>query len=282
VSARRALAVAVFLALVAAGVYLIVRPDHGADSRSDAGTTTANVVVERFTIESKLVRRSLEQIVVAPKGGGEGRPLLVLLHGYGSEPASFLRPAWLDALAKLGDRAPDLLLANGGVDSFYHNRADGRWADYVLDEAIPAAVRKLGADGSRVAIGGISMGGFGALDLAVHNVGVFCAVGGHSPAVWRTVDETPPGAFDDREDFERNDLIEIAYRSAQPFRRTQVWIDMGLEDSFVSAVALLADALLIGGQSVVLHAWPGSHNTFYWDHHARQYLRFYAEALERC
>jgi S-formylglutathione hydrolase FrmB len=51
---------------------------------------------------------------------------------------------------------------------------------------IPEVVKRFGADGRRVAIGGISMGGFGAYDIARLNPGRFCAVAGHSPALWRT------------------------------------------------------------------------------------------------
>jgi S-formylglutathione hydrolase FrmB len=48
---------------------------------------------------------------------------------------------------------------------------------------IPQVTRRFGTDRRRVAIGGISMGGFGAYDLARLNPGRFCAVGGHSPAL---------------------------------------------------------------------------------------------------
>jgi S-formylglutathione hydrolase FrmB len=54
----------------------------------------------------------------------------------------------------------------------------------VLDEVIPKALTVLHADPRRVAIGGISMGGFGAYDLARLDPGRFCAVGGHSAAIW--------------------------------------------------------------------------------------------------
>jgi S-formylglutathione hydrolase FrmB len=49
------------------------------------------------------------------------------------------------------------------------------------------------------------VGGFGAYDLARLNPGRFCAVGGHSPALWRSGGETAPGAVDDAEDFARHD-----------------------------------------------------------------------------
>ena len=51
------------------------------------------------------------------------------------------------------------------------------------------------------------MGGFGAYDIALQHPGRFCAVGGHSPALWFDGGETAPGAFDDAADFERNDVV---------------------------------------------------------------------------
>ena len=240
------------------------------------------VKVTHFTIKSTLVGRSLEEIVVAPKGGGDGRPLLVLLHGSGSSPDSYLTRYWFDALAKLGARAPDLLLVNGGDSSYYHDRADGRWGSYVLNEVIPAAIARLGADRGRIAIGGISMGGFGALRFGLQSRGRFCAVGGHSPAIWRTGGETFEGAFDDAEDFKRNDVIEMAAFRNQPLGDTRVWIDVGDQDPFVSADSELARVLRQHGQTITFHVWPGSHSGSYWNQHIDRYLRFYADALANC
>ena len=80
-------------------------------------------------------------------------------------------------------RTPVVLLADGGDHSYWHDRRDGAWGASVLREAIPAALRRTQADAHRVAIGGISMGGFGALDLARLGPRRFCAVGAHSAAL---------------------------------------------------------------------------------------------------
>ena len=65
------------------------------------------------------------------------------------------------ALARLGLRAPDVVFPDGGADSYWHNRRGGAWGSYVMKEVIGDAAKRLGADPKRVAIGGISMGGFG-------------------------------------------------------------------------------------------------------------------------
>ena len=73
----------------------------------------------------------------------------------------------MEALGQLGPRAPAVLFPDGDDHSYWHDRRDGRWETYVLREAIPAAIRRLRADPRRVAIGGISMGGYGAFNIAL-------------------------------------------------------------------------------------------------------------------
>ena len=231
---------------------------------------------EHFTVESKLVGRSLEQAVYVPSGDPKGRSLLVLLHGRSSNPDSMAKKSITDAAGKLGSRAPVVVFANGGNHSYYHNRADGRWGSYILDEVIPAAIRKYDLDPRRVAIGGFSMGGFGALDLARFRR--FCAVGGHSAALWRSGGETPRGAFDDAEDFEQNDLIEAAAKDSRLYGKAKVWIDVGTEDPFRSADQELARRL--SGERFEL--WKGDHDFSHFEREAPRVMRFYANALESC
>jgi poly(3-hydroxybutyrate) depolymerase len=229
-----------------------------------------------FTVKSRLVGRSLEQAVILPSGDTNGRPLLVQLHGRSSQPDDMARSSIKKAVDKLGSRAPVVLFANGGNHSYYHDRRDGRWGSYILREAIPAAVHKYHLDGRRVAIGGFSMGGFGALDLARFRR--FCAAGGHSAAMWRIGGETPQGAFDDAEDFEQNDLIEAAGANPRLYGDAKVWIDVGTEDPFRSADEELARRL--SGERFVL--WRGDHDFSHLERDAPRVLKFYADALAGC
>ncbi len=152
-------------------------------------------------------RRLGVNVIVPPKPGARGkRRLLIYLHGRGGYEGTF-NDAVLRGLPALHGRGPVIAFPAGGVHGYWHNRADGRWEDWVMDEVLPLVERRFGIDSRRVAIGGISMGGFGALDIALHHPGRFCAVGAHSPALWFEAGETAPGAFDDAADFERNDVV---------------------------------------------------------------------------
>lgn len=273
---RRVVALAVFLvaaAVVAAAVLLVVRslrPDtHGAH-------------VVRFTINSPLVHQSLPVAAVVPAAASAGpRPLLIFLHGKGQDENSNLDDAFYTALARLGSSAPDVVFPYGGTDSYWHNRKEAAWGSYVTKEVIPEAVKQLGADPNRIAIGGISMGGFGALDLARLSPRGFCAVGGHSPAMWVSGAQTPAGAFDDARDFSLNNLLAIA-RHGDPYPGMAVWIDVGTQDPFRAADTTFADALRHHGETVDFHVWSGGHDQAYWDSHWSDYLGFYASALAAC
>jgi S-formylglutathione hydrolase FrmB len=240
------------------------------------GLKTQGAHVSETTIDSVYVG-SMRLKLVVPAGAGPGRPLLVFLHGRGGDQNSELSDQMFAALRALGPRAPDIAFPNGGDHSFWHNRESGRWGSYVLREVIPEAVQLLHADGRRVAIGGISMGGFGAFDLARQQPGRFCAVGGHSAAIWPSGRDTPPGAFDNAADFRRHNVLALARANPHLFGGARMWLDGGRDDPFHAADEALAAALHIH-----MYVWPGGHDFTYWNSHWRAYLGFYAAALANC
>jgi hypothetical protein len=95
------------------------------------------------------------------------------------------------------------------------------------------------------------MGGFRALDLERLTPGRFCAVGGHSAALWSRAGETAPGAFDDAADFARHDVIGSASRRS-PYD-VPVWLDVGTDDPFRAADTQLATELRADGARVSFH-----------------------------
>jgi S-formylglutathione hydrolase FrmB len=239
--------------------------------------------VEQFEIDSGAVGRSEPVSLVIPPGAkDEGRPLLVLLHGRDGDENSMLTDPMFAALDDLGDRAPVIVAPDGGTYSYWHDRDMGDWGSYVVDEVIPEAIDRSGADPGRVAIGGISMGGFGAFDLARLNPGEFCAAGGHSPAIWATAEETAPGAFDDAEDFAAHDLVTAAGADPAGLDGPELWLDAGDADPFLPGDDAFVAALEGSGIDVERHGWPGGHDGGYWGRHWGDYLGFYADALERC
>lgn len=286
---RRTPWVVALMVLVAGTTALTVVHRVEAAHRASPNTYGARVV--DFSLASTLLGRHLDELGIVPPGT-ERRPLLILLHGRHdgnrrsspslkmSGPETMLSDALLAGLAQLGARAPIVVLVNGGQHSWYHDRHDGRWASMILDEAIPDAIRRFHARPDRIAIGGISMGGYGALHLAALRPHEFCAVGGHSAALYASYATSARVAFDNATDFARNDVFKAA--RAGRFDHLPVWIDGGTRDPFRNADATFARLLRARGGDVTYHVWPGAHTASYWRAHMAGYLGFYASALAQC
>jgi S-formylglutathione hydrolase FrmB len=275
---RRTVAAGLLVLLAAGAAYLVL----AATVFAPVNKHGARLV--HLTIQSRAVGKELGvNVIVPPRVGASGdRSLLVYLHGRGGYEGTFNDAVFRGLPSLRGRRGAVVAFPAGGDHGYWHDRAEGDWDTYVVDEVIPLVVRRFGIDPDRVAIGGISMGGFGAFDIALHHPGRFCAVGGHSPALWFDGSETAPGAFDDAADFERNDVVGTVENDPEAFGNARVWIDYGDEDPFRVYDEGFVSAMEAGNADLSAHSWPGAHEGGYWDAHWPAYQRFYVNALEDC
>ena len=132
----------------------------------------------------------------------EAYPVVYYLHGFGETPGNFLlsSKSRLNSLFSEGDKSFIMVeVAGSGFTggSFYVNSpASGNWEDCLIDEVIPyvdAGYRTLAKAESR-GICGFSMGGFGAMNLALLHPDVFGAVYAMSPGIMK--DDALPEAMD--------------------------------------------------------------------------------------
>jgi S-formylglutathione hydrolase FrmB len=275
---RRGTALGIVVAVLALAAYLALAATVFAPvDRHGAGLT-------HIELHSKAVDRDLGVNVIVPANAGPKgeRSLLVFLHGRGGDEDTFNDAVFSGLPSLRGRRGPIVAFPAGGVHSYWHDRADGDWGSWVADEVIPLVVRRFGIDPERLAIGGISMGGFGAYDIALKSPGRFCAVGGHSAALWFDGSESAPGAFDSEADFERNDVVEAVQTDPDAFGDARIWNDYGSEDPFRPYNEGFVDALEAGDAGLSAHSWPGGHEGGYWDAHWPAYQRFYVNALNHC
>jgi S-formylglutathione hydrolase FrmB len=276
----RSLVLRVLAAALVVVVAVVVR-DVVDEETAPSPTDGARVV--DYTIDSQLLDQEMPVKVVIPPGAQDGRrSLLVFLHGRGEDENSYLVEPMFEALAKQRGKAPVVAFPRGGPDSYWHDRDDGEWGSYVLDELIPDLAERFEIEPERIAIGGISMGGFGAFDIARQAPDVFCTVGGHSPAVWVDASDTAPGAFDNEDDFDRHDVIAEVGPPGDPLAGKRIWLDVGDEDPFAEATGTLLQKLNEGGAQARLYEGKGGHESSYWDSNWKRYMQFYARALKKC
>ena len=225
------------------------------------GAEAAPVTLRSAALGERTEINVVVPAAAAPRGK---RPLLVFLHGRGGSEETFVdNAAVFEGLEALGRRAPVVAFPDGGDHGYWHDRDDGDWGRYVMREVIPTVSRRFGVEPGRVAIGGISMGGFGAYDLALLHAGRFCAV--------------VEGA-----DFARHDVVGRVRRDPDAFGPIPVWNDYGSADPFRAYDEGFVDYLERGDADLRAHSWRGGHDNDYWNRHWPAYLRFYAGALANC
>jgi S-formylglutathione hydrolase FrmB len=222
-----------------------------------------------------------------PSNAGRTYPSLYLLHGVGGSagygPEEWLGYALTENLARLlamGAIEPVIVVLPVGEQGYWINHAGGgpRWADFVavdLVRHVDATFRTSPVPQKR-AIGGLSMGAHGALQLAYNHPDIFGIAGAHSPTL-RPFAESPE-FFGDERWFARFDPLTLAQRT-DAARRVLTWIDIGSDDSWRASTEVLLRTLRSRGAPVISYVFEGEHQGWYWHEYGPEYLRFYATAL---
>lgn len=179
--------------------------------------------------------RTAWSMSVPPGLRPDGLPLLVCLHGAGGDHNDAFDLFGVDRfLAQaMSDGVPPFVIASvdGGDRSYWHPRADGTDAGaMVLNELIPILRGRFSLSTSTGLLGW-SMGGYGALRLAMRGAPVQ-AVAACSPALFASYEDTAEGSFDSAEDFDREGLLG----AGRDFPDLPVRIDCGNGDPFYFTV----------------------------------------------
>ena len=233
---------------------------------------------------SRALDRDMPYFVYLPPGyETENRryPVLYLLHGNSGSYEEWAAYGLIDRADRMivsKEILPLVIVLPQGDFSYWVNLVDGpAYGDYLtrdLSRHIGATYRILPGREHR-AIGGLSMGGTGALIQAFGNTQAFGVVGAHSPSL---PEEGARDFLGEGRDFALRDPISLAAQ-ASGLDDLWIWIDMGDDDAWLPRAELLDDVLEGRGiehQFVVL---PGDHYGGYWRRVVPEYLRFYDAGL---
>lgn len=193
-----------------------------------------------------------------------------------------------DAVPDADDQAYDLGLGAG----FYVNATQAPWAehyrmyDYIVDE-LPSLIQQQFQVQPKAAIAGHSMGGHGALMIALSNVKRFSSVSAFSPIV--NPMDCPWGqkAFkhylgDDKSEWQQYDSCELMRQQGQ-FLQLPMLIDQGLADDFYQhqklAKPLEAIAQEINYPAEFRYHEGYDHSYYFISTFIEDHLRFHAKHL---
>ncbi len=205
--------------------------------------------------------------VITPVGATTGLPVVVALHGRGSNSRTLVGPdfhieRFLEDHVERGG-APFAIATVDGGQSYWHTRPDGEDAGaMVVEELLPMlAARGLrAATTDRIGLLGWSMGGYGALHLGgLLGPDRVAAIAAVSPAMWADPADASRSGFADAAEYDaftvqgrQDELVDIPVR-----------IDCGTGDQFYRAVEDYADAFP-DRADVTATFEPGAHDPEYW------------------
>lgn len=222
-------------------------------------------------------------------GAGEARDaslpkVLYLLHGYNGDHSSWMRRSSIERYAA----AHNLAVVMPAVqNSYYCNEAYGwRFWDYVSDE-LPRTMAhffRLSSRPEDTYVAGLSMGGYGAMRLALTYPDRFAAAGSFSGAVnmireiggaaperqtlWRRVLGDPAAARDTDVD-----LMYLMKKNASAPKKPRLYVSCGTADFLYGQHQAFVPALRDCGWDVTSFEKPGvSHEWAFWDEQVKIFI----------
>jgi S-formylglutathione hydrolase FrmB len=249
--------------------------------------------VEFSSIESEAIHGTAEYSVFLPpayRGTDRRFPVVYFLHGLFNDHTSWTVdhegdiPALLDDLMSKGSLPQLILVHPNGARSFYTDYKDGslRYETMIVEE-LPRHVEaryRVATGPNRRAIAGTSMGGYGALKIAMRHPDRYRAVAAHSAIVFPVKNplDAPAAARSsrqfqfvasvfaaiygdplDQEYFDQNNPLELA---AQPgIRGLGIYFDYGTADRYDASIGL-GKGLAKLDQTLSAHGVPHTFHTY--------------------
>jgi putative tributyrin esterase len=224
------------------------------------------------------LNREIEYTALLPTAAPPQEPhVLLLLHGMQGNQTSWLTRT---SLCRWGDAHNFLIILPGGENSWWLDWGPGqRHESFLMNDLYAHVGRTFRVQPGPWAIGGLSMGGFGAMRLAFSYPERFRSVWSHSgwfgPAADCPALEFGPYPGDPAD----LDVVRLADRSVASTRRPAIGFDCGLADPFLADNRRLAGALTERGIAHEYSEHPGGHDWNYWDEQIKAQLAFHTAAL---
>ena len=240
---------------------------------------------------SSVLEKKLGTFVILPDAGSPPFATYYLLHGLSDDHTVWLRRTRIEWYVR---ELPLIVVMPDGFRGFYTDNADGpAYAKYMAEELVQFVERNFPARRERESrcVGGLSMGGYGALRLALGYPLLFASANSHSGALMHGSRSGPrpdgpltPAEFrrifGDNAPGSGHDLVALARRAKESGQALpRMLVDCGTEDVLVDDNRLFHRELERAGVPHEYREHPGAHTWDYWDEHVRDALEFHLRAL---
>jgi S-formylglutathione hydrolase FrmB len=228
------------------------------------------------------LRRQVTYSVILPESGSGPYPVLMQLLGYGGNHTD-----WLHLSRLIVHAAPYpliVVLPDGGTSAYLNLDLDlkpssslglQRYEDFLMDDLPEHVAKSFRVRPGRWAIGGLSMGGFGAMRLGLKHPDRFASIWAHSGAYYTRAEMV--GYYPDPDDA---DVFAYAHRLARSDQRLVITFDCGIDDDLVESSRRLHSHMEAIGLHHRYFELPGSHNWEFWDGQTPAALAQHVRALD--
>ena len=263
--------------------------------------------IECRSVASKLLNRHVQFCVLLPPSYDSDKarryPVLYFLHGLGQNEQAMVDSGGWNLTQDMWEQTQIgefLIVAPDGDRSFFINSLDGKrpYEDFFVGELMPFIESHYRTKEGRHdrGIAGISMGGYGALHLALRHPDLFGSVSANSAALIanppqgkvdadsaEAISRALGGAFGtpfDRAFWDRNSPFTLAREGPRP-TGLQIYFDCGTEDDFGfnRGAQAFHDLLVSRGIPHEFHLYPGRHDLSYFAEHLPESLEFQSHAF---
>ncbi len=198
-------------------------------------------------------------------------PVYYLLHGLSDDYTAWLRWTSIERYVR---SLPLIVVLPDGDRCWYSNMPEGpKYEDALIQDLIPFVDKWLPtvAEGKGRVIGGLSMGGYGSMKLALKYPEMFCSVAGHSGAY----------GFVQKGDtaLSEEDCPFVLAEKLTASKAPSIRFDCGTEDFLIQHNRDFDAHLTKLGITHEYEEFPGTHNWGYWDEHVQQAIAFHCKAL---
>lgn len=245
--------------------------------------------IDSTYVESSTMKRNIPVTVIVPdKAQSDSCPVLFLLHGYGGN-----QYTWLNIqpdLPLMSDRDGVIIVCPDGETSWYWDspvKHESQFETFISKDLVCFIDANYNTIQSRAAraISGLSMGGQGALRIAIRHSDVFSACGSMSGGV----DVRPfPKSWNIEEllgEYKKNKKIWAQFTVQSQLNlisdgELSIIIDCGYSDFFYQVNFDLSKALLKEGIDHDFIVRPGEHNHEYWRNSIKYQWLFFVETFK--
>jgi len=249
--------------------------------------------------KSELLGKQTTAEVLLPDVGRGPFPVFYLLHGLSDDATMWLRRSRLEVYLS---GLPLIVVMPDGYRGFYTDNEDGPPFARHIGEELPGVIERFfpakPERGAR-AIGGLSMGGYGALRVGLDYSDRFCSLNSHSGAFgwagqsgvdayrevarqrgWSDafVDEMKR-IFGPDPRGSKHDVVTLAIEAKRLGWLPRLRLDCGTDDFLLPDNRRLHAELVAAGIDHQYEEFSGAHTWDYWDLHICDALSFHAESL---